>query len=115
MQNFEKLQFAVGIFWVCMGLYIAIGLIPGIGRRLQEWESRLKGRKIIIWISPLRRIVLILMCGFCAAILFTGAFHRNLAEIMGIKSETFILILIFLPSLSVLLGIRDKHVMRRRG
>jgi len=91
MKATDTFMFFVGVGWIVMGI---VGLF---GRR----------------ISWLRRAIFLLMSVFYSAVGFTSAFHRDLKTMTGISSSSTIIIMLLLPSVIILLGVRDKYFNRK--
>ena len=87
MKNIDTSMLLVGVAWVCMGI---IGLF---GRR----------------ISWLRRVLFMLMAAFYAAVGFAKAYHTDLSTVVGISSSAVFIIMLLLPSIIILLGIKDGY------
>jgi uncharacterized membrane protein YuzA (DUF378 family) len=91
MKNIDTFMLFVGVGWICMGI---IGLF---GRR----------------ISLLRRVLFMLMSVFYAAVGFASAYHTNLNTVAGISSSAVFIIMLLLPSIIILLGIKDGYFKRK--
>ena len=64
-------------------------------------------------ISWLRRVIFLLMSIFYSAVGFAGAFHTSLGTMTGISPSAVFIIMLLLPSIIILLGIRDGYFKRK--
>lgn len=64
-------------------------------------------------ISWLRRVIFLLMSVFYSAIGFAGAFHTDLGTMTGIGSSAVFIVMLLLPSIVILLGIRETYFKRK--
>ncbi len=84
-------MFFVGVGWIVMGI------VSLFARR----------------ISWLRRVIFLLMSAFYSSVGFARAFHTDLKTMAGISSSSVIIIMLLLPSMVILLGIRDEYFKRK--
>jgi hypothetical protein len=94
-----------------MTIYLLVGLFPGAQRRQQDCERRLKGGgESTIPRSRLWQVASALMVGAVAGQSFALAFHFNLSRLTGLSSSALsAMTFLLLPSLVILLGIRDRR------
>jgi hypothetical protein len=104
-----------GIFSVFFMVYLLIGFLPPMKRRQEQWEHRIKGGEHRTTpISPLRRIVLVLLGLLALSVVWANVFGRDLGTMLGISDTGICTLMIALAVLSLLLGTRDRRVSRKK-
>jgi len=115
MQPFEKFELALGVFWSLVTLYFAIGVLPGVWRRQQQWEAKAKrGGGKIASPSRLQRLIFVLLAGLMSAEVLAGAFHRGLGKMTGIGSGAICCLMMILPALYFSVGMVEKRLKCRQ-
>ena len=110
MKYIDTFMLVVGAFWIFMATPYLISLLPAGQRLAKSKDVRVKGfADGMARISRLRRVVYVLFCGLYAAVGFASAFHHSFS------SPAIVLLMILLPGLSLVLGIRDTHFQSRHG
>ena len=115
MEAHKIVLLIAGLFWAFFAVYLLIGFLPGMKRRQEQWEHKLKGGEHRITpISPLRRIISVLLGVLMVSVVLAHVFGHDLGKMMGGSDGDIVILMILLASLSLLLGNRDRRISREK-